>query len=285
MELSTNIRLGGPILERLDDPSELVAAHVAAGYRAALIPYSWNEDDDLLRAARAAFTKADVMFAEAGAWCNLVSPDDAVRARNFEYVCRRLSLADALGACCCVDYLGTLDPDSDFGPHPANLALETFDLAVEVIRQVIDAVRPRRAKFALEMMQWLIPDSVACYKQLIAAVDRPAFGVHVDPVNLILTPRQYFDTGTLLREIFRELGPHIVSCHAKDITLHNRLALHFDEVAPGQGNLDYGVYLQEIGRLNREVPLMLEHLGTHEEYMAARAFILSKLPAKLSSPV
>jgi sugar phosphate isomerase/epimerase len=277
--MTSQIRLGGPILERLEDPAELAAAHVAAGYRAALIPYTWNEEEDLLRAARQAFEDADVLLAEAGAWCNLLAPDDAVRARNFEYVCRRLSLADALGACCCVDYLGTLDPDSDFGPHPANLVPETFDLAVEVIRQVVDTVRPRRTKFALEMMQWLIPDSVACYKQLIDAVDRPAFGVHVDPVNLILTPRQYFDTGTLIREIFDELGPHIVSCHAKDIILQNRLALHFDETAPGQGNLDYRVYLQEIGRLGREVPLMLEHLGTHEEYMSARAFILTKLPA------
>jgi len=275
--MTAPIRLGGPILERIEDPGELAAAHVAAGYRAALVPYHWGEDGDLVRAARRAFEDADVLLAEAGAWCNLLAPDDATRAKNFEYVCRRLSLADALGACCCVDYLGTLDPGSDFGPHPDNLAPETFDLAVEVIRGVVDAVRPRRAKFALEMMQWLIPDSVACYKRLVAAVDRPAFGVHVDPVNLILTPRQYFDTGTLIREIFAELGPHVVSCHAKDITLHNRLALHFDEVPPGQGGMDYAVYLREIGRLGREVPLMLEHLGTHEEYMAARAYILSQL--------
>jgi sugar phosphate isomerase/epimerase len=278
-KLTAQIRLGGPILERLEDPAELAAAHVAAGYRAALVPYEWSEDDDLVRAARRAFGEADVLLAEAGAWCNLLATDDATRARNFEYVCRRLSLADALGACCCVDYLGTLDPDSDFGPHPDNLSPETFDMAVEVIRRVVDAVRPRRAKFALEMMQWLIPDSVACYKRLIAAVDRPAFGVHVDPVNLILTPRQYFDTGALLRDVFAELGPHIVSCHAKDITLRNRLALHFDEVPPGQGNMDYTVYLEEIGRLGREVPLMLEHLGTHEEYMTARDYILSKLPS------
>lgn len=272
------IRLGGPILERIEDPAELAAAHVAAGYRAALVPYGWSEEEDLVRAARRAFENADVLFAEVGAWCNLLAPDDATRAKNLEYVCRRLSLADVLGACCCLDYLGTLDPDSDFGPHPQNLSPETFDLAVEVIRRVVDTVRPRRAKFALEMMQWLIPDSVACYKRLVAAVDRPAFGVHVDPVNLVLTPRQYFDTGALIREVFAELGPHIVSCHAKDITLRNRLALHLDEVPPGQGAMDYRTYLQEIGRLGRDVPLMLEHLETHEEYLAARAYVLSQLP-------
>jgi sugar phosphate isomerase/epimerase len=277
--MSTHIRLGGPILEKLDDPVELAAAHVSAGYRAALIPYSWVEEDDQVRAAREAFDKADVILAEAGAWCNLLAVDDATRKKNFEYVCRRLSLADALGALCCVDYLGTLDPASDFGPHPDNLTPETFDLAVEVIRQVIDAVRPRRAKFALEMMQWVIPDSVECYQRLLVAVDRPAFGVHVDPVNLILTPRQYFDTGSLIREVFAVLGPHVVSCHAKDITLRNRLALHLDEVAPGQGSMNYGVYLREIARLGREVPLILEHLNSHEEYMAARDYILSQMPA------
>src|SRR5687768_9059362 len=106
--MTSQIRLGGPILERFDDPAELAAAHVAAGYRAALIPYDWVEEEDPVRAARKAFADADVLLAEAGAWCNLIATDDATRKKNFEYVCRRLSLADALGARCCVDYLGTL---------------------------------------------------------------------------------------------------------------------------------------------------------------------------------
>ncbi|MNU01791.1 hypothetical protein D3C72_2452950 [compost metagenome] len=37
------------------------------------------------------------------------------------------------------------------------------------------------------------------------------------------------------------------------------ISFHFDEVPPGQGNLDYGAYIAEIEKLGRDVPLMLEH--------------------------
>ena len=52
------------------------------------------------------------------------------------------------------------------------------------VRELIDAVKPKRAKFALEMMQYSLPDSVDGYLDLIRAVDRPAFAAHLDPVNL-----------------------------------------------------------------------------------------------------
>ena len=119
------------------------------------------------------------------------------------------------------------------------------------------------------MEQYSLPDSVDIYARLIRAVDRPAFAAHVDPVNLVLTPRTYFDTGTLIREIFVKLGPWIVSCHAKDIVLRHQLALHFDEIIIGEGMLDYRAFLTELDRLGRDVPLMLEHLDD-KDYAVAR---------------
>ena len=145
---------------------------------------------------------------------------------------------------------------------------EAFDDCVETVRALIDAVKPKRAKFALEMMQYSLPDSVDCYLDLIRAVDRPAFAAHLDPVNLIMTPRQYWASGELIRECFDKLGPWIVSCHAKDIVLHHQAALHFDEIMPGEGQLDYRTYLRELDRLGG-VPLMLEHLPD-PDYARAR---------------
>ncbi len=130
-------------------------------------------------------------------------------------------------------------------------------------------MKPKRAKFALEMMQYSLPDSVDTYLELIRAVDRPALGAHFDPVNFIMTPRVYWDNAPLIRECFDKLGQWVVSCHAKDIILRHQLALHFDEVMIGEGQLDYRTYLSELNRLPREVPLMLEHLEG-PEYATAR---------------
>ncbi|MCE5325498.1 MAG: sugar phosphate isomerase/epimerase [Planctomycetaceae bacterium] len=263
------IRLGGPVFAAQDDLELLARAHREQGYRAAYCPQADPGDTTRIAEIRRAFAAQDVVIAEVGAWCNMLAPDEQRRRANQENVKRQLTLADEAGALCCVDYLGTLDPGSDYGPHPANLTPETFDLAVETVRSIIDAVKPRRAKFGLEMMQWVLPDSVDAYLDLIKAVDRPAFGVHLDPVNIILTPRMMYDTTSLLRDCFKRLGPWIASCHAKDIVLRGALAMHLDEVPPATGYLDYRTYLSELNRLDNSPPLMLEHLASEEDYRAA----------------
>lgn len=269
------LRLGGHVFVKTDDPVELARAHRKAGWSAAYCPAVDLNDTNRVRAIRDAFAGEDIVLAEVGEWCNLIAPDAAMRARNVAAVTTALATAEALGARCCVDYLGTFDPASDYGPHPDNLSAEAFDLAVETIRKIVDAVRPTRAKFGLEMMQWTLPDSVEVYADLIRAVDRPEFGAHLDPVNLIFAPRHYYDTGAFIRHAFAVLGPHVVSCHAKDLLLRNQLALHYDEVRPGLGGMNYRVYVQEIRKLGRDVPLMFEHLGSAEEYEAARVYLQS----------
>ena len=53
----------------------------------------------------------------------------------------------------------------------------------------------------------------------------------------------------LLNECFDKLGPWIVSCHAKDLTWEVEMNVHFREIAPGKGSLDYGTYLKRIAQL------------------------------------
>ena len=72
---------------------------------------------------------------------------------------------------------------------------------------------------------------------------------------------------------FEKLGKWIVSCHAKDIVLRNQLALHLDETRVGTGNLDYRTFLTELARLPGEVPIMLEHLSSADEYCLARDYL------------
>ena len=257
------IRLGGHGLPvGSEDPYAFAAAHRAFGYRAAYCPPVEIGDSTRLKAIEAAFTQQDVLLAEIGIWRNLTAVEDDVRKANIAHACECLAIADAVGAGCAVSYIGSFASHTDYAPHPDNLGPRAFEAAVETARAIIDTVKPRRARFALEMMQYALPDSVDSYVDLIAAIDRPAFAAHLDPVNLVMTPRVYFNNGALIRECFDKLGPHIVSCHAKDITLHHQAALHFDEVMIGDGVLDYATYLRCLAALPTDVPLMLEHLDT-----------------------
>jgi sugar phosphate isomerase/epimerase len=130
-------------------------------------------------------------------------------------------------------------------------------------------------------MPWVFPDSPESYLRLLRAIDRKAFGVHLDPVNLIAGPRLYYDNAALLRKCFETLGPSIKSCHAKDVILAGRLTVHLDETRPGLGGLDYRVFLEGLNRLDPDTPLMLEHLSSEEEYRRGADFIRS-LEAEIS---
>lgn len=57
--------------------------------------------------------------------------------------------------------------------------------------------------------------------------------------------------------------------------MSQRLTVHLEEVRPGLGVLDYATYLRELDRLPGEVPLMIEHLQTEEDYRAAFGHITS----------
>jgi len=270
---SGQIRLGGPVFARTDDPDELALAHVKLGYRAAYCPDVSLNDENRISALREAFKKQDVVIAEVGRWVNLVDSDPEKRRLNLKQVTDGLALAEAIGALCCVDIAGSYNSTRWDGPHPDNVSDRFFDAAVENARAIIDAVKPKRAKFSYEMMGWTLPDSPESALKLLKAVDRAAFAVHLDPCNLINSPSRFYRSTELLNECFDKLGPWIVSCHAKDLTWDAGMNVHFREVRPGAGTLDYRVYLERLSRLPQAPPLMIEHLPNAEEYDKARQHI------------
>jgi sugar phosphate isomerase/epimerase len=268
------MRLGGPILERFSDPGEWAGAVKRLGYRAAYSPIGPEEAGDrALDYARAA-READIVIAEVGAWSNPLSPDAKTAGAAMETNRRALALADIIGARCAVNIAGSRGKKWD-GPHPDDLAPEAFDRVVQSVRGIIDDVKPARAFYTIETMPWMHPDSPDDYLALIRAVDRKQFGAHLDPANMITSPRRYFGNGEFIRECFRKLGPYIKSCHAKDIILGDQMTTHLSETRPGLGGLDYRVYIEEAARLDADLPVMLEHLKTAEEYALAAEHVRS----------
>ncbi len=269
---SRGVRLGGPVLGTFEDPFMWVKAHVDLGYRAAFCPLKYTDSQEKKHVFVKAAEDADIIISEVGAWSNPISPDDQERRKAIEKNVSSLALADEIGAKCCVNIAGSRGP-SWSGPHEENLSKETFDLIVETVRKIIDQVKPTRTFYTLETMPYTIPDSPESYLKLIKAVDRPQFGCHFDPVNLISSPRRYFYNSKLIKDSFELLGPYIKSCHAKDIILRDKLTVHLDEIRPGLGYLDYRVFLRELSKLPEDVPLMLEHLKTPDEYKRAADYI------------
>lgn len=273
-----------------DDPAPLAREHKRLGYTAAFCPDAKPGDTSRVNAIRKAFADASVLIAEVGAWRNLMTPDAAARKANIDYVIQQLALADELGVKCCVDIAGSYDGTTLSGPHPKNLSKEFFDGTVENCRKIVDSVRPKVAKFSIEMKAWDVPDGPDSYLELIHAIDRESFGVHIDICNIINSPARYYNNAALIRETFQKLGRWVLSCHAKDLKWAVQVNVNFVEVPPGQGGIpgqpgtgvDYRAYIAEVAKVG--APLMLEHFATNEEFQSGARYI-RKIAAELGVEV
>jgi sugar phosphate isomerase/epimerase len=240
-----------------------------AGYTAMGVNGAFCSTDDAKREYRAIAKKYEIQLAEAGAWSNPISSVPEKRREGLELCKTNLALAEELGARCCVNIAGSRGLRWD-GPHPANLTAETFDMIVQSVREIIDAVKPTRTFYTLETMPWMYPDSADSYLALFKAIDRKAFAVHFDPVNLVCSPQIVYNTGALIRDFVAKLGAHIRSVHCKDIRISDNLTVHLEECRPGLGVLDHPTLFRELAKLDPDIPVMMEHLPDEEFPLAAK---------------
>ena len=256
----------------LKDPECWAEAVRSEGYRAAVFPVSHKAEEAEQEAYVRAAGKRDIVIAEVGAWSNPLNPDPKQQREAIRNCQKQLELAERVGARCCVNIAGSRGDQWD-GPHPDNFSDETFALIVDTVRDIIDAVNPKRTFYALEAMPWIFPDTADNYLALLKAIDRPGMAVHFDPANLVVSPRLYYHNDEMIRGFFAKLGPYIKSVHAKDILLRPHLTVHLEEVRPGQGGLDYRVLLTELKRLDPDTTLIIEHLKSEAEYREAAKYI------------
>jgi sugar phosphate isomerase/epimerase len=269
------IRLGGPVYDKYNDPDAWIQSLKKYGYRAAYCPVGPDASDDEIQAYKLAAQKEDIVISEVGAWSNPISPDEIAKKEAVEKCIKALELAEKIEANCCVNISGSLNVEHWAGPHPGNLSDDTFDLVVETTRKIIDAVNPVKTYFALEPMPWSFPYSPDSYLRLVKAMDRPRFGVHFDPVNMVTSPYVLFNNGDMIKDTFKKLGLNIRSCHAKDVFIKEDIYMpNINEIRPGLGTLDYATFLTELSKL-KDIPLMMEHLNTQEEYNLAANYIRS----------
>jgi len=264
------MRLGAPIFN-YNNAQQWINTLLHKGYSAAYTPLNIDTALDDFIPYTALAKKHNISIAEFGVWNNPLHSNSAKRSKAIEDCKCSLFYADEIGAKCVVNISGSRGDIWD-GPSDKNLTPETFDMVVEVVRDIIDSVKPKRTYYTLETMPWMYPNSIESYSKLIKAIDRKAFSVHFDPVNLITSPEKYFNNDKLITEFVDKLGQHIKSVHLKDILLKPDFMVHLSEVKPGAGNLNHKTLFKALSSLDDDLPVMIEHLDSDVEYDAARDY-------------
>ena len=249
-------------------PEEWALRHKEAGLSAVIFPCSYDAPVSLIDEYVNASKNTGLTIAEVGVWKNILDPDPKVRQRNFDICKQQLALADYVGAACCVNISGAIGPVWD-GGYRENYTEKTYEQIIESVQSLIDSVKPRKTCYSLEPMPWMHPDSPEDYLQMIQDIDRSAFGVHLDMVNMINDPKKYLFNREYTNHTIALLKDHIKSCHIKDVCLENELTLRLKEVPCGEGGFDLKNYLDQIDAIDTNMPMIIEHLNTEEEFRNA----------------
>ncbi|MDC7219082.1 MAG: TIM barrel protein [Spirochaetales bacterium] len=265
------MRLGMHLVEGFSGPEDWIKQLKSRNCRAAFCPVKADGESALKAEYLQAATESDILLAEVHSWSNMASAYEDERKESLAYCIEQLQLAEELGARCCVTTAGSRKRKK--GPHKENLQEETFELIVKSVQKIIDEVQPRNTFFTLECMPWIFPRTVEDYLRLIKSIDRKSFAVHFDPVNLIYNLENYYENGEFLKKAIKKLGPYTKSCHGKDIALGEAFPIEIRECEPGKGILEYQTYIREMDKIDSDMPLMLEHLKSDEEYRRAGKYV------------
>lgn len=245
---------------------EWASNQIALGCRSVVFPLSANDPEEKIKEYEEAAHKHDLLIAEVGIWRNAMSQDPEDQKAQREYCVRQLQLADRLGARCAVNVAGAIGPRWD-GHYKENFTGETRQEIVKMVREIIDRSEITNTYFTLEPMPWMIPTGPEDYVRLIEEVDRERFAVHMDIINMTNSFERYYGAEEFVNRCAKLLGNRIRSCHIKDVHLKEEYTFQLEECAPGKGEFPLRYYVEKMNSIDPDMPVILEHLNTDEEYI------------------
>jgi sugar phosphate isomerase/epimerase len=260
------MRLGTSSPLKHETPEEWAENQVKLGCRCVNFPLSCNAPEEKIIAYKDAAKKHDLLIAEVGIWRNALAADPEERKKNRDFCIGQLRLADFLEARCAVNVAGAFGPRWD-GHYKENFSENARKETVRMVREIIDAADVKKTYFTLEPMPWMIPTSPKEYLELLESVDRDRFAVHMDAINMINSAERYFNAEEFIDEIAETLGDRIRSCHIKDVHLCEEFTFRLAECGPGDGEFPLRYYAEKMSGLSKDMPVILEHLNTDEEYI------------------
>ena len=248
--------------------------HKELGLEVINFPLNCESDPALVDEYAQEAARCGLKIAEVGIWRNPMSPDPDERESAIRFAIGQLELADRLGACCCVNILGSKSMRWD-GPCKENFAPETWKQGITMIRAIIDAVRPKHTYFTIESMPWMYPTGPDEYLRMLEEVDRDRFAVHLDLFNWITSAKRYYRNEEFADECFEKLGKYVKSCHLKNVRLEEDYTLHLTETAPQDGGVNLRHLIRRAEQYDSSMPFIIEHLDSDKAYLNSIAYIQS----------
>jgi sugar phosphate isomerase/epimerase len=211
------------------------------------------------------------LFQVTGYWQNLVTTDENARKESVQTVQAALQLAGWLGARGIDTGPGSMSLDGPWFPHKDNWTATSRKQLVKSLKECASAAETAGVYLSMEGHQLVTLESAEVTAAVLDEVNSPWVTSDYDSANWI-TRETVFDTAAAVTHHFEVLGKHIISCHAKDIWIENRLALHLQDGCPGNGVMDFHNLFRNIESLSPDYPVIVEGATSEEMPEVARLF-------------
>ena len=203
------------------------------------------------------------LYQTTGYWQRLVALDENERREAVKTVQAALRLAGWLGSRGIDTGPGSMNPDGPWFPHPDNWTSEARRQLVKTLKECESAAEDNGVYLSLEAHQLVTLETPEITKEVLDEVGSRWVRCDYDSANWIRL-KEVFDTGAAVNHHFDVLGEHIVSCHAKDIWVENRLAVHLQDGCPGKGNMDFKTLFRRMEALSPDYPVIVEGAATDD---------------------
>jgi sugar phosphate isomerase/epimerase len=203
------------------------------------------------------------MYQATGFWQNLVTPDETQRREAVHTLQCALRLAGWMGARGIDTGPGSMSPRGPWFPDPGNWTSSARTQLVKSLRECAPAAQDSNVLLSLEGHQLVTLRSAEITAEILDEVDSPWVRSDYDSANWIAL-HEVYDTTAAVNRHFDVLGKYIVSCHAKDIWVEDKLAVHLQDGCPGAGNMDFHTVIRRMEALSPEYPVLPEGCTTEE---------------------
>lgn len=184
-----------------------------------------------------AFSSCNIKIAVLGCYINPVHPDKAERTRQIERFKEHIRYCRDFGCSIVATETGSLNADFSF--HPDNHGEFAFKMLSNSIKELVNEAEKFGVMVAVEGVEHYVANNPARIKRLLDETGSNNLQVIFDPVNL-LSPANYENQDSIIKEAFELFGSRIVALHAKDFILENGKLV---SVQAGQGLLNYRLVL------------------------------------------
>ncbi|MEQ6376751.1 sugar phosphate isomerase/epimerase [Bacillaceae bacterium S4-13-56] len=217
----------------------------------------------LVRNIRKEFDKHGVSVSVLACYLHMFDRDREKRKLNMERFKELIRYAPQFGSTIVAAEVGKR-PNSSFTDQDWRVLKENLiDLLKEAEKWGVTlAIEPATGH--------MIGDAPTLYK-MIQEIPLSNFAVVIDAGNLV-TKDNFQRQDEIINEAFELLGDRVVACHAKD-----RLIIDgkIETVAPGQGDLNYSLYLELAEKYKPSVDIIMEK-ATSDEMLECKNFLENK---------